>query len=136
MAESTPFDCDHAVADLSIPQWYAWAPRTSVHWIVPVLAGLPFGWGTLASFLSSLAYIVESYGSINSASAVAANGVIRFTLAAAFPLFIIQCYEGLGIHWAGTLFAFVSVAMIPLPWIFFYKGRDLRRRSTYETCQY
>ena len=117
-------------------QWYAWTPRPSVHWIVPVLAGVPFGWGTLASFLSCMSYIVDTYLVTNSASAVAANGVIRFALGAAFPLFIIQVYQKLGVHWAGSLFAFISVAMIPVPWVFFWKGKELRRRSHYETCSY
>ncbi|KAK0641737.1 putative polyamine transporter 4 [Cercophora newfieldiana] len=89
--------------------WYAWAPRPSVHWIVP------------------------TYGVENSASAVAANGMLRFTLSAVFPLFIIQVYEGLDIHWAGTIFAFISVAFIPVPWVFFWKGKELRRRSKFAT---
>ncbi|KAK3985092.1 polyamine transporter 4 [Cladorrhinum sp. PSN332] len=113
--------------------WYAWTPRPSVHWMVPVMAGLPFGWGTLANFLSAMTYIVETYGTANSASAVASNGVVRFTLGAVFPLFILQVYEGVGIHWAGSIFAFISVAFIPVPWVFFVKGKELRRRSHYPT---
>ncbi|KAK4158916.1 polyamine transporter 4 [Cladorrhinum sp. PSN259] len=113
--------------------WYAWTPRPSVHWIVPVLAGFPFGWGTLANFLSAMTYIVETYGTANSASAVASNGVVRFALGSVFPLFILQVYENVGIHWAGSIFAFISVAFIPVPWVFFVKGKELRRRSHYPT---
>ncbi|KAM7190943.1 polyamine transporter 4 [Rhypophila sp. PSN 637] len=116
--------------------WYAWTPRESIHWIVSVLAGFPFGWGTLASFLSCMAYIADTYMVANTASAIAANGMIRFTLSAVFPLFIIQVYEGLGIHWAGSLFAFISVAFIPVPWYLFYRGRALRAKSHYPTCPY
>ncbi|KAH8427775.1 MFS transporter [Aspergillus melleus] len=116
--------------------WFAWTPRPSVHWIVPVLAGVPFGWGTLAVFLSSVSYLVDTYGVANGASAVAANGILRFLLGAVFPLFTLQMYQDLGVHWAGSIFAFVSVAMIPVPWIFFWKGRELRRRSFYETVDY
>jgi ABC-type antimicrobial peptide transport system permease subunit len=32
--------------------WFAWAPQKDVHWIVPVLAGVPFGWGTFTIFVS------------------------------------------------------------------------------------
>ncbi|KAF4984818.1 hypothetical protein FDECE_17016 [Fusarium decemcellulare] len=116
--------------------WYAWAPRESVHWIVPVLAGIPFGWGTIASFLACLAYLAVTYGPADLASAVAANGILRFSLGTVFPVFIIQVYENLGIHWAGSLFAFISVAFIPVPWLFFWKGRELRKRSHYETSPY
>jgi hypothetical protein len=34
--------------------WFAWAPNKDVHWIVPVLAGVPFGWGCLGIFVSRL----------------------------------------------------------------------------------
>lgn len=115
-------------------QWYAWAPRDGVHWAVPVMAGLPFGWGTLSTFLACMSYIVDVYGTANSASAVAANGMLRFALGAAFPQFIIQLYSSsIGIHWAGSIFAFTSVAMIPVPWFFFWKGRSLRLKSHYPT---
>jgi hypothetical protein len=80
-------------------------PHPTVHWIVPVLAGIPFGWGTFASFLSCMTYIMDTYLVTNSASVVAANGAIRFALGAVFPLFITQVYQNLGVHWAGSLFA-------------------------------
>ncbi|KAH7124196.1 major facilitator superfamily domain-containing protein [Dactylonectria macrodidyma] len=116
--------------------WYAWMPCESVYWIIPVLAGIPFGWGTIASFLACLAYIAVTYGPADIASAVAANGIVRMTLGAVFPMFIIQVYEGLGVHWAGTLFAFISLVFIPVPWLLFWKGKELRKRSYYETSPY
>ena len=128
------FIIDVTAADLLLSQWYAWAPRASVHWIVPALAGLPVGWGTLTAFLTAIAYIVDVYGSANSASAVAANGLLRFLLGAAFPQFIIQLYQSrIGIYWAGSIFAFLSLALVPVPWYFFYKGRQLRQKSHYPT---
>ncbi|KAM0553244.1 hypothetical protein ACHAPJ_007533 [Fusarium lateritium] len=116
--------------------WYAWAPRESVHWIVPVLAGVPFAWGTMASFLSCLAYLASAFDPQDIASAVAANGIFRFTLGAAFPNFVFQTYQQLGIHWAGSLFAFISVAFIPVPWLLFWKGKALRARSAYKLSSY
>lgn len=113
--------------------WFAWAPSRSVHWIVPVLAGVPFGWGCLSIFISATTYLVDVYGAANGASAVAANGILRYGLGAAFPLFTLQMYEGMGIHWAGSVFAFVGLAMMPVPWVFWWKGDVLRRRSLYDT---
>lgn len=109
--------------------WFAWSSRKDIHWIVPVLAGVPFGWGCLSIFLSTMLYLVDVYQSANGASAVAANGILRYGFGAAFPLFTVQMYEALGIHWAGSLFAFVSVLLMPVPWIFYFKGKALRARS-------
>ena len=103
---------------------------------MPVLAGVPFGWGVLAVFLASITYLVDTYQVANGASAVAANGILRFILGAVFPLFTLEMYSKLGIRWAGSLFAFISMAMIPVPWIFFWKGKELRKRSRYDTVDY
>ncbi|RDW67627.1 hypothetical protein BP6252_09023 [Coleophoma cylindrospora] len=113
--------------------WFAWSPMKGVPWIVPVLAGVPFGWGCLAIFLSATTYLVDVYLSTNGASAIAANGILRYCLGSAFPLFTLQMYTRLDIHWAGTLFAFLSVVLMPVPWVFFWKGKALRARSRYET---
>ncbi|KUJ09585.1 putative polyamine transporter 4 [Mollisia scopiformis] len=115
--------------------WFAWSPHKDVHWIVPVLAGVPFGWGALDIFISVTAYLVDVYQASNSASAVAANGILRYGLGAVFPLFTLQLYEAIGIHWAGSVFAFVALAMLPVPWIFFWKGKFLRARSHYDTSK-
>lgn len=113
--------------------WFAWAPHKDTHWIVPVLAGVPFGWGSLSIFLASTTYLVDVYQAANGASALAANGILRYGFGAIFPLFTIQMYQALGVHWAGSVFAFVALVMIPIPWIFFWKGKELRARSHYDT---
>ncbi|KAN0092062.1 hypothetical protein V8E51_017909 [Hyaloscypha variabilis] len=94
-----------------------------------------FGWGNLSIFISAIVYLVGVYQSENGASAGAANGILRYIFGAAFPLFTIQMYDAMGIHWAGSVFAFVSVAMMPVPWIFYWKGKALRARSYYNTSK-
>ncbi|KAH7327396.1 putative polyamine transporter 4 [Rhexocercosporidium sp. MPI-PUGE-AT-0058] len=116
--------------------WFAWAPAKDVHWIVPVLAGVPFGWGSLAIFISATTYLVDVYQAANGASAVAANGILRYLFGSIFPLFTIQMYTALGIHWAGSVFAFVGLVLMPVPWVFFWKGKELRMRSRYDTSKF
>ena len=50
---------------------------------------------------------------------------------AAFPLFGIQLYEGLGFQWATGLLAFVTLAMLPFPYLFFRYGKRIRARSRF-----
>ena len=33
--------------------WFGWSAKKDVHWIVPILALIPFGWGNLLIFVSS-----------------------------------------------------------------------------------
>lgn len=80
-------------------------------------------------------YLVDTYQAMTGASAVAANGLLRYTLGAVFPLFTLQMYERLGIGWATSLLAFITVALMPIPWVLFKFGHSIRGRSQYDTLK-
>jgi hypothetical protein len=40
-------------------------------------------------------------------------------------------YEALGFQWATSLLAFLTVAMLPFPFIFFYYGKKIRGKSRF-----
>ncbi|TKW53541.1 Polyamine transporter 4 [Colletotrichum tanaceti] len=111
--------------------WYAWAAREGGNWAVLVAAGIPFGLGSFSLFLSVIMYTVDFYGPKSAASAVAANGILRYILGAVFPLFTVQMYEKLGVNWAGSVFAFLSLPLMPIPWLLFKYGSKLRQRSKF-----
>lgn len=116
--------------------WFAWTARSDIHWISPVLAGIPFAWGNLCIFLSTALYFIDTYGPLNGASAMAANGLLRYALGAVFPLFTFQMYERLGIAWATSLLGFISVAMLPIPWLFYAYGERIRAKSRYDVVKF
>ncbi|EXJ94581.1 hypothetical protein A1O1_02977 [Capronia coronata CBS 617.96] len=111
--------------------WFAWSARADVHWISPVLATIPFGTGNLLVFCSCVLYLIDTYGPLAGASAVAANGFLRYLIGAVFPLFTVQMYRGMGVGWATSLLAFVTVALLPLPWVLYKYGPKIRQKSAY-----
>jgi Major Facilitator Superfamily len=110
--------------------WFAFTGYRSVPWIIPILAGIPFGWGVCLIFSSVFQYLVHAYRQW-SASAMAANTFMRCTMAGGFPLFAVPMYNRLGYDWASALLAFLCVLMAPLPFMFFYFGESLRKRSKF-----
>jgi hypothetical protein len=116
-------------------QWFAWTAKRDVSWASPVVAAIPFAWGNLSIFLSAANYLIDTYQALNGASALAANGLLRYTLGAVFPLFTLQMYRGLGIGRATSLLGFVTVALMPVPWVLFKYGKEIRGRSSYETLK-
>ena len=80
-------------------------------------------------------YNLDTYQALTGASAVAANGFLRYTLGAAFPLFTLQMYEKLGINWATSLLGFITIALMPIPWVLFKFGHSIRKRSSYDTLK-
>lgn len=110
--------------------WFAWTSQPPVHWMSPIAAGAPFGFGLVLVFLSVINYLVDSYA-IFAASVLAANTALRSLFAAIFPLFTSYMYHGLGTDWATTLVAFLTVACAPFPFILYKFGPRIRKRCTY-----
>lgn len=108
--------------------WFGWTSYRSVHWIVPIIASSFFGAGIYIVILSILKYVVDSYQTY-SASALAGVILVRNVVGAGFPLFATQMYQKLDYEWASSLLAFISILLVPIPFIFFYKGKAIRLRS-------
>ncbi|KAJ5394934.1 uncharacterized protein N7487_009237 [Penicillium crustosum] len=115
--------------------WFAWTTRADISWASPVVAIVVFAWGNLCVFVSTTQYIVDTYHGLTVASAMSANGLARYGLAAAFPLFTVQMYTRLGAGWASSLLGFIAVALLPVPWVLFKSGKRLRALSKYETAE-
>lgn len=110
--------------------WFAWTNDPSIHWMASIAAGAPFGFGMVLVFLSVFNYLIDSY-TIYAASVLAANSALRSLFGMAFPLFTTYMYHNLGIHWASSIPAFLSLACVPFPFIFYKYGAQIRQRCTY-----
>ncbi|PYH83194.1 MFS general substrate transporter [Aspergillus uvarum CBS 121591] len=121
------------IASVAIPVglfWFAWTDYVSIHWMASVAAGVPFGFGLVLVFLSNLSYLIDTY-TIFAASVLAANSVLRSIFGAVFPLFTTYMYENLGIHWATCIPAFLALACVPFPFMFYKYGPAIRKRCKY-----
>ena len=98
-------------------------------------------------------YLTNVYGAKFGASALAANGLLRYLVGGSFPLFTIPSesyssasisaqkqltiffyvYNNLTFPWASSLLAFLAVAFAFLPWIFYMFGSKVRGTSAYIT---
>ncbi|KAK8211191.1 hypothetical protein BKA81DRAFT_406518 [Phyllosticta paracitricarpa] len=113
--------------------WFAWSARASVSYWSSLLAGVPFAWGTMAIVIGTGNYMVNTYCPLTCASVFTAFGIVRYGLGAAFPLFTIQIYTKLGVDWASSLLVFISLALLPIPWVLFKWGPKIRSMSRYDT---
>jgi hypothetical protein len=110
--------------------WFAWTNSPSVHWLASITAGVPLGFGVVLVILSIINYLVDSY-TIYAASVLAANAVLRSIFGAVFPLFTLPMYRRLGIHWASSIPAFLALACVPFPILFYKFGASLRARCKF-----
>ena len=124
---------------------FAWTCTPDVHWIAPIIAGIPFGAGNCGVFIYASNYLVHSYG-IYAASALAGNAVLRSAMGGTLPLagpamlvphtcldFVTNFrsrYKSLGPHWSATMLSLIEFAMIPIPLVFYRYGHKIREKST------
>ncbi|TVY15307.1 Efflux pump radE [Lachnellula arida] len=104
---------------------YGWTADKKVHWIVPIIGVGVIGFGLFAIFMPATAYLVDIYP-VYAASVTAAATVFRSLLGALLPLAGNSMYDALGLGWGTSTLAFISVAFIPLPLIFWRYGQRIR----------
>ncbi|KAJ5653613.1 hypothetical protein N7490_000616 [Penicillium lividum] len=113
---------------------FAWTVYADVHWIAPIIGSAVFGAGVILVYAGIFTFLVDAYPTF-AASALAANSFMRSSFGGIFPLFGIQMYNNLGYHWATSLLAFLTLAMLPFPYIFFRYGSRIRQKSRFATHQ-
>ena len=94
--------------------WVDFTTYPTVHWVVPIIASIPFGTGVHFVFTSVFTYLVTAYQPI-AACAMASNSFMRSSFGAAFPLFATAMYHRLGTVGATALLAGFTAIMAPLP---------------------
>jgi len=112
--------------------WWAWSSFPGVHklWVSQLFAGIPIGFGINVIFVQGLSYIIDCY-KWHANSAISASTFFRSLLGAGFPLFATAMYHKLGVPWATSLLAFLTLALFPVPILFRVYGRRIRDWSNY-----
>lgn len=110
--------------------WFAWTNSGSIHWMVCILGSVFFGFANVLLFVSCMNYLVDAY-TVWAASCMAASTVLRSVVGAVFPLFTPAMYKTLGINWASSVPAFLTLACLPFPFLFARYGKWIREHSNY-----
>ncbi|KAK4556634.1 hypothetical protein LTR86_006205 [Recurvomyces mirabilis] len=110
--------------------WFAWTSLPSINPWPQIISGVFIGCGIIMIFMPSVVYLVDVY-LYDANSALAANAFVRSLVGAAFPLFATSMYTRLGVQWASTLLAFLCLALVPAPFLFYRYGKQIRARSKF-----
>ncbi|KAJ6133773.1 hypothetical protein N7523_000095 [Penicillium sp. IBT 18751x] len=110
--------------------WLGWTASVDIHWIAPMLAGIPFGMGFFLIFVALINYLVDAYHEY-AASAMAAASCCRSVFGAVLPLAAAPMFNRLGIAWGCSLLGFLSLLMTLIPFVFIRYGDLIRSRSKF-----
>jgi hypothetical protein len=105
----------------------AWTTRASIHWIVPCLSFLPFGFGLVGIFVPCQTYAVDAFLE-TAASAVAVLVFMRSIFGAFLPLVGPAVYSALGLGMGNTVLGILALVVTPAPFAFIKWGGRIRKR--------
>ncbi|KAJ7491205.1 major facilitator superfamily domain-containing protein [Mycena latifolia] len=113
---------------------FGFTAKSSVHWIVPVIAASLYLPGLFLNFNSVLIYITSAYP-LYAASVLAGNDCFRSVVASVFPLFGRAFFTNLGLGPGSALLAGISFVLMGCLWLFYKYGHALRARSKYASVE-
>ncbi|KAK7984717.1 MFS transporter [Apiospora saccharicola] len=104
---------------------FAWTNYPNINRAVCIALSSPFGFGCVLVIFPVINYLIDTY-TIYAASVLAAAAIFRSIMGAVFPLFTFHMYNHLGIHWATSIPAFLTLACMPFPFIMYRYGEAVR----------
>lgn len=118
-------------AALSLPVGlviYGWTAEFKIHWIVPIIGTFFIGVGFSGSMTSVQTYLVDAFSSY-SASALAANNVVRSIAGGVVPLAGPSMYGKLGLGWGNTLLGLLGLVFGLTPMYFYRYGGTKKEKK-------
>jgi hypothetical protein len=109
---------------------YAWTSYPNIPWIAPAISLTMIGAGSVLVVSGVTDYVVDGY-SHYAGSAMGAVATGENIFSAFLPLATFSMYKNLGLNWASTLLAFVSLVLSLVPTLMFVWGKEFRARSTF-----
>lgn len=110
--------------------WLGWTNYTSISYWSGYAATVMFGYAMTAVFVSSYSYIIDSYGT-DSGSALGSITMARYIVSSGLIVASRPMYEGIGVHWTLTLLGILGTLLVPVPFVLFKYGPQIRKRSKF-----
>lgn len=112
--------------------WIGWTAKPTVHFLVPIFGTMVYVWGSAMVLISCVTWLFDAYSPPGTLSALTVAAVVRILGAGVLPLVILQdITSSLGGGWGLSIFGFIGIAVIPVPFILFFFGKTWRQKSRY-----
>lgn len=114
---------------------FAWTSTKSVHWVAPMVGAGTYMCGSYIVFQTLFNYMGMSFPRYL-ASVYAGNGLLRSIMGGCFAVFGTPMFTNLSttkypVAWGTMILAFITMALILVPVLFYLNGPKLRAKSKY-----
>ncbi|KAF2258697.1 MFS general substrate transporter [Lojkania enalia] len=111
--------------------WIGWTADPTIHFLSPIFGTAIFIWGGLSVLISLVTYLFDAYPPAGTLAALTAAACTRIAVAGIIPLVIVQAFTNLGGNWTLSIFGFISIPCLAVPFALYKWGPVLRARSPY-----
>jgi len=111
--------------------WCGWSMESHTHWIVPMIGSALISIGAMFIYLPVSTYLVDAYP-VFAASVTAGNLIVRSIISALLPLAAEPLYKSVGYGWGDSVFAFIALAFLPVPFLLIRYGYFLRTHPRFQ----
>ncbi|POS86795.1 hypothetical protein EPUL_001755, partial [Erysiphe pulchra] len=111
--------------------WFAWTGKSDIPWIIPVFSGCLFGFSYLLNMICLPVYTNDIYNTQYGASVLAGSTFLRFFVSPGFLLIMPNLLIKFGLAWSVSILGFVSIVLLPVPWVLYRYGPLLRAKGKY-----
>ncbi|KAF2245531.1 MFS general substrate transporter [Trematosphaeria pertusa] len=111
--------------------WIGWTADPTINYLSPIFGTAIYIWGSMSVLLSLVTYLFDAYPPAGTLSALTAAACVRIATAGIIPLVIVQAFMNLGGNWALSIFGFISIPCLAVPFVLYKWGPTLRARSPY-----
>ncbi|KAK9479867.1 major facilitator superfamily domain-containing protein [Lipomyces japonicus] len=115
--------------------WMGWTDYSSISIWSPILASVLFGYGVICIFMTVYMYVIDCY-EVYAGSALTLVTFMRYMTAGGMTVVGIPFYRNLGTHWTLTIMGCISSLLVPLPYVFYKWGPQIRKFSKHAVNKY
>lgn len=110
--------------------WLGWTNSPSIDVWSSRVACAFLGFALMGIFESTYHYIIDSYET-HVVTAMAAITFMRYFGSGMIVIADQSIYQALGVNWTMTMLGIIAVVLMPVPWVLWWKGEVIRRRSKF-----
>ncbi|KAJ7739380.1 major facilitator superfamily domain-containing protein [Mycena metata] len=108
--------------------WFGWSAQEKVQFLCPIIATSFLGIAISAAYISIQSYMLDAFAS-EAADVLAATTFLRSVFGTILPLAGAPTYTLLGFGWGNSMLGFISLVLVPIPWVFIHHGQKWRRKD-------
>jgi MFS transporter, DHA1 family, multidrug resistance protein len=110
--------------------WIGWTDQSNVSYYSVLGGCCLFGFSSMVLFTTTYHYLLDSYGT-SASSALSAITFMRYLASGGMVIATEPLYQALTVKWTLTLLGSIAAGLAPIPWIFWWFGGRIRKRSRY-----